>query len=187
MVTIWPSFIKVLMTSAAFTDIFCASAATVMVSGTSTSCTIGSVGNENACEPLSSERTLTAALWARQPSAPPKSPRVLMARRRALSSRPRDLPGDLLFALLFRPFLTGLQGRFVQRAVSRYRSGRWLSQCPCSLNRLCLVRLCFELLLLLALALLLVLLLGSHVFALARDQFCLLCDPLPRAVQAVLR
>ena len=47
MVTMEPSFMRALMTSVAFTDIFCARFATVMVSGTSTSRTIGSVGAEN--------------------------------------------------------------------------------------------------------------------------------------------
>ena len=47
MVTIVPIFISALITSAAFTDIFWASVATVMVSGISTSLIIGSVGNEN--------------------------------------------------------------------------------------------------------------------------------------------
>ena len=40
MVTIWPSFISCLMTSEALTDILCARSATVMVSGTCTSCTV---------------------------------------------------------------------------------------------------------------------------------------------------
>ena len=40
MVTIWPSFISCLMTSDALTDILCARSATVMVSGTCTSCTL---------------------------------------------------------------------------------------------------------------------------------------------------
>jgi hypothetical protein len=39
MVTIWPSFISCLMTSLALTDILCARSATLMVSGTCTSCT----------------------------------------------------------------------------------------------------------------------------------------------------
>ena len=49
MVTIWPSFISCLMTSEAFTDILCARSATVMVSGTCTSRTIGSVGAAKPC------------------------------------------------------------------------------------------------------------------------------------------
>ena len=44
-----PSFISTLMTSAALTDIFWARAATVIVSGTMTSRTMGSVGALNAC------------------------------------------------------------------------------------------------------------------------------------------
>ena len=44
MVTIEPSFINALITSAAFTDILCASSPTVIVSGTDTSRTTGSVG-----------------------------------------------------------------------------------------------------------------------------------------------
>jgi hypothetical protein len=46
-VTIWPSFIICLMTSDALTAILCARSATVMVSGTCTSRTIGSVGAWN--------------------------------------------------------------------------------------------------------------------------------------------
>src|SRR5450759_910240 len=49
MVTIEPIFINTLMISEALIDIFWANSATLMVSGTATSCTIGSVGNENAC------------------------------------------------------------------------------------------------------------------------------------------
>ena len=48
-VTMVPIFISALITSAALTDIFCARLPTVIVSGTRTSCTIGSVGSENAC------------------------------------------------------------------------------------------------------------------------------------------
>jgi len=44
MVTIWPSFIRCLITSEALTAILCASSATVMVSGTCTSCTRASAG-----------------------------------------------------------------------------------------------------------------------------------------------
>ena len=44
MVTIWPSFIRCLMSSEALTDILCARSATLMVSGTCTSCTVNSAG-----------------------------------------------------------------------------------------------------------------------------------------------
>jgi hypothetical protein len=46
MVTIWPIFIKALMTSEALIAILCASSATVMVSGTCTSMIRASTGAE---------------------------------------------------------------------------------------------------------------------------------------------
>src|SRR3990172_5261642 len=49
MVTMLPSFISDLMTSAAFTDILCARSATVTVSGMCTSRTTGSIGALNWC------------------------------------------------------------------------------------------------------------------------------------------
>ena len=54
MVTIWPSFISALMTSAAFTDSFRASSATVIVSGIVTSRMIGLAAPWAAPSPLSS-------------------------------------------------------------------------------------------------------------------------------------
>ena len=60
-VTIWPSFIIALMTSEAFTDILCARSATVIVSGTCTSRTIGSVGAWNVGLVLMLATTLRAA------------------------------------------------------------------------------------------------------------------------------
>ena len=75
----------ILMTSAAFTAIFCASSATEIVSGTSTSRTIGSVGAWKLVSVSSSCFSLPRRL--RQPSRPPlASPRVLMPRRLARSS-----------------------------------------------------------------------------------------------------
>ena len=58
MVTIWPSFIRCLMTSEALTAILCASSATVMVSGTCTSITRASAGA--ACTCCLASRSLTA-------------------------------------------------------------------------------------------------------------------------------
>ena len=49
MVTIMPIFIRALTTSTPLTAILCAKSATVMVSGTKTSCTTGSVGAWKAC------------------------------------------------------------------------------------------------------------------------------------------
>ena len=86
MVTIWPSFIRCLMTSAALTDILWARSATVMVSAICTSRTTGSLDPA----PWASSRW---SRWRppprgppRQPLAPPVSPRVLSARRLAPSS-----------------------------------------------------------------------------------------------------
>ncbi|OIQ74978.1 hypothetical protein GALL_433590 [mine drainage metagenome] len=94
MVTIWPSFIRLLITSAALTDILCARSATVMVSGTCTSRTIISVGAAICCtvsRSLRPARRPPAALGPRQPPAPPVGlPRDLMARRLAASSAQDD-------------------------------------------------------------------------------------------------
>ena len=85
-VTIWPSFISTLMTSAAFTDILWARSATVIVSGTWISRTTGSTG------PAAGRAVSSACLWRPpfgvcQPVPPVASPRVLIARFFALSSR----------------------------------------------------------------------------------------------------
>src|SRR5262245_27488195 len=92
MVTIWPSFISCLMTSEALTDILWARSATLMVSGTCTSCTCGSVGamKLELVSPRSPRRPPLAG--ARQPArAPaPESPRVLRARFLAASSAQLD-------------------------------------------------------------------------------------------------
>src|SRR3954470_15713993 len=83
-----PSFIRALMTSAAFTDMRWASSPTVMVSGTATSRTSGSVGAAKAvCSPLELPRCLPPPRACQPPTPPPASPRVLMVRRRAESSR----------------------------------------------------------------------------------------------------
>ncbi len=102
MVAIVPIFIIVLMTSAAFTDILCARSPTLMVSGTSTSSTLGSDGAANAVPP-SSSRWRPPPPRERQPSRPPlASPRVLMARRRATSSTQAEAG----FAARLGPFLS---------------------------------------------------------------------------------
>ena len=85
MVTIWPSFIRCLITSEALTAILCANSATVMVSGTCTSITRTSVGAD--CMAWSSR---SRSLPDRRPRGPPRqlpprpapapvSPRVGMA------------------------------------------------------------------------------------------------------------
>ncbi len=91
-----PSFISVLITSAALTAILCARSPTEMVSGTSTSRTIGSAG-------IWAGWTSSAWRWRprgppRQPAAPPAaSPRVLMPRRLAASSFQAVEAGFLAF------------------------------------------------------------------------------------------
>jgi hypothetical protein len=77
-VTIWPSFISTLMTSAALTDILWARSATVIVSGTDTSRTVASAGAA-ACAPSPSSRPcLRCPFGPRQAPVPPEeSPRVL--------------------------------------------------------------------------------------------------------------
>src|SRR6266513_1571523 len=89
MVTMLPSFISTLMTSAALTDILWARSPTLMVSGTMISRITGSTGALNCC-------TLSAAgaaallclapLGVCQPEAPWTSPRVLIVRRLTPSS-----------------------------------------------------------------------------------------------------
>src|SRR6266850_8097534 len=98
MVTILPNFISTLMTSAAFTDIFCARAATVMVSGTSTSRTTGS-GAVNVCSET------TASVLCR----PPRPERVCQLCPPPLTS-PRVFRPLRLADSSFQPsgFLTGL-------------------------------------------------------------------------------
>ena len=88
MVTIVPSFIITLMTSAAFTAMRCASSPTVIVSGTAISRTTGSVGaTKVGCSPLGATGRWRAPTRECQPATPPPaSPRVLIVRRRAESS-----------------------------------------------------------------------------------------------------
>ena len=107
MVTMLPSFISALITSAAFTDILCASSATVMVSGTSTSRTIGSVG---ATKVVSSLPDLDLPLRPRQPASGAAPPRVLSPPLRFAASS-FQLPAAFLsgpLAPLAAPGLSGL-------------------------------------------------------------------------------
>src|SRR5687768_4462709 len=89
MVAMVPSFISALMTSAAFTVMRWASSPTVMVSGTATSRTSGSVG----CAKVVCSLPPLACRWrpppraCQPPTPPPESPRVLIWRRRTESSR----------------------------------------------------------------------------------------------------
>src|SRR5207247_11352079 len=93
-----------LLTSAAFTDILCARAPTVIVAGTSTSITLGSAGAAKEVAP-SSSRWRAEPPRERQPSRPPLvSPRVLMARRRATSSTQAEAG----LGARFGPFLSVL-------------------------------------------------------------------------------
>src|SRR5688572_18229931 len=88
MVAMVPSFINALITSAALTDMRWASSPTVMVSGTATSRTSGSVGWANVvCSPLGAERCRPPPRECQPPTPPPESPRVLIWRRRTESSR----------------------------------------------------------------------------------------------------
>ena len=57
MVAMTPMFMSALMTSVAFTAIFCASSATVTVSPTPTSRTTGAVGISNPCRPSAAAGT----------------------------------------------------------------------------------------------------------------------------------
>jgi hypothetical protein len=82
MVTIWPSFISCLITSEAFTDILCASSATVIVSGTCTSITRCSTGAACTCSSRSSRpprRPRGPPRHELRPTPPVASPRVGMA------------------------------------------------------------------------------------------------------------
>ena len=114
-----PSFISALMTSAAFTDILCARSATVIVSGTAISRTIGpDAAGAPASPPSSSWRRGPPTLGCRQPvvAAPPvTSPRSLSARRRAASSW--NAVAALLDAM--RAFFARLRRGAVQRAFGR--------------------------------------------------------------------
>ena len=102
-VTICPSFISVLMTSAAFTDILCARSATEIVSGTVMSRISGSAGRRavrrrrrrgaSGADPCGTLQPVDAA-------APGVSPRVLSALRRATSSC-HAVAGALLAACRF--------------------------------------------------------------------------------------
>ena len=88
MVAMVPSFISALMTSAALTDMRCASSPTVIVSGTAISRTTGSVGAANVLVSAAPAGRWRVPPRACQPATPPPtSPRVLMVRRRAESSR----------------------------------------------------------------------------------------------------
>ena len=88
MVAMVPSFISALMTSAAFTDMRCASSPTVMVSGTAISRVTGSAGWLKACVSPPATGRCRAPPRACQPATPPPmSPRVLIVRRRTESSR----------------------------------------------------------------------------------------------------
>ena len=105
MVTMEPIFIMTLMTSAAFTDILCARSPRVMVSGTSTSTTLGSAGAANSVAP-SSSRWRDPRGPARQPPRPlPESPRVLIWRRLAASST-HAVAGRTAFFSGFLPALS---------------------------------------------------------------------------------
>ena len=102
-VTIEPSFISALMTSAAFTDILWARSATVIVSGTKISRTSGPAcsGDVAIASPVSSSRPWRPPFAPRQPlaAAPPLvSPRSRSARRRAASSW-NTCPGTFLAGL----------------------------------------------------------------------------------------
>src|SRR5260221_199723 len=106
MVTIEPIFIMVLMTSAAFTDILWARSPTEIVSGTSTSITLGSAGAANDVAPSSSR---WRAPRERHPSRPPEaSPPVLIVRRLATSSTPPEAGPAALRALGLRLALARL-------------------------------------------------------------------------------
>ncbi len=115
-VTIWPSFISTLITSAALTDILCARSATVIVSGTAISRTTGSDGICTAAAPSSCRSCLRWPLGPRQPPAPPDtSPRVFSRRFFCCSSDQLDasLP-DLIsltpgfFSSFFSPGLVSV-------------------------------------------------------------------------------
>ena len=70
MVTIWPIFMSILMTSEAFTDILCANSDTVMVSGTCTSRMRTSTGA--ACAWWSPPRSRSPPRRPPPPRAPPR-------------------------------------------------------------------------------------------------------------------
>ena len=96
-VTIWPSFISCLMTSDALTDILCAKSATLIVSGTCTSCTTASVGATKVDAPLPSRSPRRPPRGVRQPPrAEPPSLRRLQRRallRRVVGPARRQLLG----------------------------------------------------------------------------------------------
>src|SRR6266513_255400 len=88
-VTMLPSFISTLITSAALTDILWARSPTLMVSGTMSSRTTGSAGALNCCTFSAAGATAVlclAPLGVCQPEAPCTSPRVLIVRRLTPSS-----------------------------------------------------------------------------------------------------
>ena len=135
MVTIWPSFIRCLMTSEALTDILCARSATEMVSGMCTSCAWNSVGTDEAAR-----RTVVAVAAATGARRPPAGPtgtrraarrclegallggivgparrkllrldRLLVARLGRTPVRPRSCPGAPTF-LWIVPLIASLAG-----------------------------------------------------------------------------
>ena len=72
MVTMEPMFIMTLITSAALIDIFCASSATVIVSGIATSCTMGAVGLVKPCSAVVTAAVfLGLAFFLRRPALSP--------------------------------------------------------------------------------------------------------------------
>ena len=109
MVAMVPSFISVLITSAAFTDNLCASSPTVMVSGTGISRTTGSSGWVTAtCSAPAAGRCRMPPRPCQPPTPPPASPRVLIVRRRTESSR--RMVVVLAFLGLFSPFASSVFG-----------------------------------------------------------------------------
>ena len=107
MVTIMPIFIRALTTSTPLTAILCAKSATVMVSGTKTSCTTGSVGAWKACWFGSSLSFL--------PFLPPRT-RSSSPLRALLRSRPPLPP----LPLALRPWFSSSRSRrssFLPRAL----------------------------------------------------------------------
>ena len=100
MVAMVPSFMSTLITSAAFTDMRCASSPTAMVSGTAISRVTGSAGWLKVCCSAATPPRCRAPPLACQPATPPPmSPRVLMVRRRTESSR-MVVVGFAFFGLL---------------------------------------------------------------------------------------
>ena len=105
------------MTSAAFTDIFWASAPTVMVSGISTSCTIGSVGSENCVRSESAVAALARDPCGRATRRAADVARGLDGATLARPSSPTWTLGASS-AASSRLLLARLHGRLVQRAFA---------------------------------------------------------------------